>query len=91
MTTLLLGEVANGHLADITARSSGPNSYAGRSILHTGATPVFADVDAVFQATKAATDRAPVIPTNPSRSISATMSTMRPSIARVSSRQPTPQ
>ena len=34
-----------------------------------------------FQATNAATDRAPVAPHNSSRSISATMSTMRPSIA----------
>ena len=41
----------------------------------------FADDEAVFQATNAATDRAPVAPTNSSRSISATISTMRPSMA----------
>ncbi len=34
-----------------------------------------------FQATNAATDRAPVAPQSSSRSISATISTMRPSIA----------
>ena len=37
--------------------------------------------DPVFQATNAGTDRAPVIPTSPSRSSSATISTMRPSMA----------
>jgi hypothetical protein len=35
----------------------------------------------VFHATSAATERQPVLPQIPSRSISATMSTMRPSIA----------
>ena len=35
----------------------------------------------VFQATNAASDRHPVMPHNPSRSISATMSTRRPSMA----------
>jgi hypothetical protein len=34
-----------------------------------------------FQATNAAIERAPVIPHNSSRSISATISTMRPSMA----------
>ncbi|ELR82172.1 hypothetical protein W7U_14165 [Mycobacterium sp. H4Y] len=34
-----------------------------------------------FQATNAGTERAPVTPHNPSRSISATICTMRPSIA----------
>ena len=34
-----------------------------------------------FQATNPATDRAPVAPHNPSRSTSATISTMRPSMA----------
>jgi hypothetical protein len=41
----------------------------------------FADDEPVFQATNAATDRAPVAPHNLSPSISATISTMRPSIA----------
>jgi hypothetical protein len=35
----------------------------------------------VFQGTDADTDRAPVMPHSPSRSISAAISTMRPSIA----------
>jgi hypothetical protein len=41
----------------------------------------FADDEPVFQATNAAIDRAPVAPHNWSRSSSATISTMRPSIA----------
>ena len=41
----------------------------------------FADDEPSFQATNAATDRAPVAPHSSSRSISATISTMRPSIA----------
>ncbi len=41
----------------------------------------FAGEQPVFQATNAGTDRAPVIPHSSSRSISATISTMRPSIA----------
>ena len=41
----------------------------------------FAGDEPVFQATNAATDRAPVAPHSSSRSISATISTMRPSIA----------
>ncbi|CKQ67020.1 Uncharacterised protein [Mycobacterium tuberculosis] len=39
------------------------------------------DEQPIFQATNPATDRAPVTPHNPSRSSSATISTMRPSIA----------
>src|SRR5215212_5337094 len=41
----------------------------------------FAGDEPVFQATNAATDRAPVAPHSESRSISAAISTMRPSIA----------
>jgi len=41
----------------------------------------FPDDEPVFQATNAATDRAPVAPHSSSRSTSATISTMRPSIA----------
>ena len=41
----------------------------------------FAGDEPVFHATNAATDRAPVAPHNSSRSSSATISTMRPSIA----------
>ena len=41
----------------------------------------FADDVPVFQATNAGIDRAPVAPQSSSRSISATMSTMRPSMA----------
>jgi hypothetical protein len=41
----------------------------------------FADDAPIFQPTNPATDRAPVAPHNPSRSTSATISTMRPSIA----------
>ena len=41
----------------------------------------FADDEPIFQATNAAIDRAPVAPHSSSRSSSATISTMRPSIA----------
>jgi hypothetical protein len=41
----------------------------------------FADDEPSFQATNAATERAPVEPQSSSRSSSATISTMRPSIA----------
>ncbi len=41
----------------------------------------FADEEPNFQATNAATERAPVSPQSSSRSISATISTMRPSMA----------
>ena len=61
-----------------TLRAAGNSSSRRATVAIVWAFP---DDEPSFQATNAATDRAPVAPHNSSRSISATISTMRPSIA----------